>query len=260
MESQAVEPVGVTNAEALVTDLGEGTQQSQDEEVQPVPRMAPETFEPPKKYLGEFDDEGSARVELEKLRSFKEAVSRDHDVQALVQARQEAQRQAERQKLAVQGEEQRILESYAEAVSQGNPDKALLTLVREIRGQARNDAQAAIRQELNQATEPLRAKAQLLESTSWQDLHPIADEATWLATELAKLGHSKPAVAEFLRNVGKKYGGGSTIKAVDNPLPQAVRRARGPGLESPDSGGNLDKVSEKGWDRFVDDYWTKQGY
>lgn len=226
-----------------------------EEEVQPVRSLPPEP-EPPQKILGEFDSTEDARVELERLRSFRDAVSRDQGVQQLVQQRQQEQAQVERAKLAVQQEEQSLLENYAEAVSSGNPDKALLTLVREIRKQANSDAQFAIRRELDSAVAPIRSKAQLLESTAWADLHPVADEASWLAGELGKLGHSKPAVAEFLRNVGQKYSGSN---ARDNrEIQEGTRRStpqpRGNRLESPDS-RSVVPSEDKSWDKFVRNYW-----
>ena len=245
-----------TGAEGLSTDsvlapqVGGGVD---TQELQPVPSMP---VEPPipEKVLGEFATTEDARVELERLRSFRDAVSRDQGVQQLVQQRKQAQVEQERAKLSIQAEEQNLLEQYADAVSSGNPDKALLTLVREIRRQANTDAQVAIRQELNSATEPLRAKAQLLESAAWADLHPVADEATWLATELGKLGHSKPAVAEFLRNVGKKYSGPNSPP----PPPPTTRRGGGWNMESPDSGGGI-PVDDKSWDRQIDNYWKERG-
>jgi hypothetical protein len=246
-----------TGAEGLSTDsvlapqVGGGVD---EQELQPVPSM-PEEPAVPEKVLGEFATTEDARVELERLRSFRDAVSRDQGVQQLVQQRQQAQVAQERAKLSIQAEEQHLLEQYAEAVAGGNPDKALLTLVREIRGQARNDAQAAIRHELATATEPLRAKAQLLESTAWADLHPVADEATWLAGELGKLGHSKPAVAEFLRTIGKKY---SSPKSPPPP-PQSQRRGGGWNMESPDSGAQA-PTDDRGWDKQVDNYWKERGF
>lgn len=254
-ESQAVESAGASFApETPVNQGGTPPAPMPVEEVQPVRSIDPEP-EPPRKILGEYDSEEDARVELERLKAFREAVVRDKDVQAVIAARQEAARMAEAQKLAIQDEEQRILENYAEAVASGNPDKALLTLVREIRSQANRDAQVAVKRELDNVAEPLRAKQQLLDNQSWRDLHGVSDEAVWLATELGKLGYSKPDVANFLRRVGQKYSG-APIPGTEN----AGKAGRGMGLAAPDSRGGGSRIKERDLDKAIDAYWKGQGY
>jgi len=252
-ETQVVESADVNQTLETPVTQG-GTPPVVEEEIQPV-RTIEQELEPPRKILGEYESEEDARLEMEKLKAFKDAVLRDKDVQAVVAARQEAARQAEAQKLAIQTEERQILENYADAVAQGNPDKALLTLVREVRAQANKDAQIAIKRELDQVAEPFRAKQQLLESQSWQDLHRVSDEAVWLATELGKLGYAKPDVAHFLRRVGQKYN-----TTVPIPGTEGVGyQARGTGLAAPDSGRGS-RTSEKELDKQIDAYWKSQGY
>jgi hypothetical protein len=116
----------------------------------------------------------------------------------------------------------------------------------------------AIRRELDAVAEPLRAKQQLMESQSWTDLHPVSDEAVWLATEMGKLGYSKPDVANFLRRVGQKYAGAHA------PAGEPTRRGRGKSsgwnMESPDSQSPLANIDDKSWDKAVDNYWKQQGY
>jgi hypothetical protein len=158
----------------------------------------------------------------------------------------------------MQQEEEQLLNRYASAVRQGDPDGALLNLVRDIRAQSQRDAQMAIRRELDAVAEPLRAKQQLMESQSWTDLHPVSDEAVWLATEMGKLGYSKPDVANFLRRVGQKYSGAQA------PAQEPPRRGRGKAsgwnMESPDSQSPLANIDDKSWDKAVDNYWKQQGY
>lgn len=251
-EPQAVEPAGIEPSAPIESG---GQIEPIIEEPQAVPRMEAEP-EPKSKIFGEFESPYEVKSELDRLRSLEQAISRDRDVQALIEARREAARMAEQEKLSIQSDEQRILENYAEAVGSGNPDKALLTLVREIRSQANRDAQVAVRRELDAVAEPLRAKQQLIENTNWQDLHPLSDEAVWLATELGKLGYSKPDVANFLRRVGVKYSGGGTSGASPRG---GKRREAGMGLAAPDTGGTA-HMSDKQWDRAVDEYWKRAGY
>jgi hypothetical protein len=253
-ESQAVESAGVVDPEIPI--LG-GEPTPSPDELQPVKAMPPEPVEKPK-VLGEFNDESEALQEIQRLRGFQQAVAQDRDVQALIHQRQEQARMQEQAKLSMQAQEQRLLESYAEAVAQGNPDKALLTLVREIRAQANQDAQFAIRRELDSVAEPLRAKQQLMESQTWTDLHPVSDEAVWLATEMGKLGYSKPDVANFLRRFGQKYSGGPPQG--EAPGQRRGKRSQGWGMESPDSAPSLADIDDKSWDKAVDNYWKRQGY
>lgn len=203
--------------------------------------------------------ETDAIKELQELRSFRDAVAKDRDVQNLIAQRQEAVKAKENQRLQVQQSEQDFLDKYEAAALKGNPKEIVLTLAREIRAQAKADAEAEINSRFQHLAEPIRLKQQLLDSTQWADLHAIADETTWLAGELGRLGYDKPQIANLVRRIGQKYsnkgGGGGSIPGGNEPS----NRRSGQRLESPDSGGYSQKA-DKDWDSQIDNYWKEQGY
>lgn len=241
LEPQNLEPITTLDDSGGIID-----------EPQPVQAM-PQEPEPPKKILGEFDDEVQAKIEVEKLKAFREAVIKDRDVQALVAARQEAARRAEAQKIGLQQEEAAILENYVEAMNAGKPDQAFVGLVRSVKALAARDAEIIVQRKLQEIAEPLNAKRQLLENNEWAALHPVADETTLLATELGKIGWKKADVAKLLNTVVEKASGGKTKVS---PIRSSQR---GGSMLSPDSGGYA-PVNERDLDTAIDAWWSEAGY
>lgn len=232
--------------------LGGTPEPETTEEIQAVPSLPPETPE-------KDDSIAKEAEELRELRAFRDAVAKDRDVQAIIQQRQEAIRQQETQRLHIQAKEQELLDKYAQAASKGDPNEIVLTLAREIRAQAKADADAEIQSRFASMVEPIRLKQQLMSSDQWSDLHPISDETVWLAGEMGRLGYSKPQIAEFVRTIGQKYAG--VTQTTGETRQSRSRVSASGGLESPDSGGSgyMSDVPDKEWDKAIDNYWKKKG-
>ncbi len=238
---------------------------STEPEIQPVEKGFAQKLEEQKeapKVLGEFNSEDEARAELLQLRDFASKVIQDKEYQALLAARRQAELEYQKKILAMQEDEERLLGQYAEAIKQGDPAKAVLTLVRSIRAQAYNDAQAAIRNELTKIQKPIYDKAQLLENQALVDLHPLADDAVWLAQKLEPLGVPKKDIAEFMRRVGAKYAlanHDALAQFRQKAMPQrgAQKYAQ---LEEPSADAGWAGVDDKTFDKWIDQFWQEAGY
>ena len=209
---------------------------------------------PQKKILGEFDSEEEAIKAFTTLKNFAQQQLAMEQQKA---AMEEAQRRAAFERIQqlptadrpVTDDEVQILKDYVQAVNEKQYDKALLVLKRGIEEKTARDAavlaQAVVKQELERAVAPHRAKQQLLENQALSDLHPIADHAVWLAEHLGQLGIPKKTVAGFLREVGKQY-------AAHN----FTRSAPGGQWEEPsNSWADLDG---KDFDIAAEAFWNKQ--
>ena len=210
---------------------------------------AAETPEPqPQKFWGHFGSEDEAKSALEYAFAKLGQYEKDQGYQQYLAQQQSLAADQERQRLAIQSEDEELLKNYANSVREGKPAEALLILKRGIEAKASERAaeiaQNVINQKLEGMAAPHRSKQQLLDNTQWKDLHPIADHTVWLAEQLGRLGYDKPTVAQFMRSAAKAY-------AETN-----LKKTRAGSWEEPTN--SWTQLDGKDFDKATDAYWNKQ--
>jgi len=236
----------VTQIEEIAPEELKTPDQAAVEAVREAHKPPPE----PKKILGEFDSEEEAIKAFTTLKSFAQQQLAAQQQQEQMRRAQEYEAQRRIAEMPagerpVSEDEARMLKEYVRAVGDKKYDEALLTLKRGIEEKANRNAaalaQTIVRQELEKAVAPHRAKQQLLENQDLSDIHPVADHAVWLAEHLGQFGIPKKQVAGLIRDIGKSY-------AAHN-----FKRPETGGWEEPSNswadleGEDFDKASQAFW-------------